>query len=268
MVAAIPAPTKLKLRSRLHVIDYGILVLSFTSLLLFLLYRTEKFTGADLDRLRLVDVGISVLYASAFVVKWVLADSWWRWIKRNWWYAFGAFPVTFPFLIPDRWFIVVQVIVVVLRTGEALDRAFGAHVLRGLFARYQYMLVEELTDPLLMRLAIVLEDAVTSRDYAAAIGKRLDERRDLVEAAVKRAVLASPKLQRLNSFGPVERWIDETTEELVDAAAAALTGPEINEIIRLGLQDAFAELKQGIAEKKWRGKGVGMADVARGVVRV
>jgi len=215
----------------------------------------------------MVDVGIAVAYASAFVVKWVLADSWWRWIKRNWWYAFGAFPVTFPFLVPDRFFVIVQVIVVILRTGEALDRAFGAHVLRGLFARYQYMLVEELTDPLLMRLAIVLEDAVTSRDYAAAIGKRLDERRDLVEAAAKRAILASPKLQRLNSFGPVERWIDETTGELVDAAAAALTGPEINEIIRLGLADAFAELKQGIAEKKWRGKGVGMADVARGVVR-
>jgi hypothetical protein len=269
MAAPVP-PTgrRLQLREQLHLVDYAILFLAFLSLLVFVLDRTDKLTGGDITTLRTIDLVLVALYGAAFAFKWIVAERRLRWLRRNALNALGAFPLTFPLFFPEKYFIVVQVIIVILRTGEALDRAFGARVLRGLFDRYQYMVVEELTDPLLMRLAIVLEDAVTSRDYAAAIGKRLDERRDLVEAAVKRAIHASPKLSRISEFGPVSNWIDETTEEMVDALHAALTGPELNTIIREGLQDAFAELKQGIAEKKWRERGVGVAEVGRGLVRV
>lgn len=265
-MASPPTKARLKLRDRLHVVDYVILGLAFVSLLVFFLYHTDKLTGADITALRTIDLVLVALYAAAFFVKYLLADKRLRWLRRNAFFVLGAFPLTFPFLIPERFFIVVQIVIIVLRTGEALDRAFGARVLAGLIERYQYMLVESLTDPLLMRLAVVLEDAVTSRDYAAAIGKKLDERRDLVEAAVKRAIHASPKLTRVTQFGPVERWVDETTGEMVDALHAALTGPEINTIIREGLQEAFAELKQGIADKKWRERGVGVGDVGRGLV--
>lgn len=261
---------RLRLRENLHILDFAILGLAFTSLLVFLLDRTRALPAEETDVLRTLDLVLVVLYASAYVTKWMVADSPLGWLRRNWLLAFGAFPLTINvlgFVVADRYFIVIQVITLVLRAGEALDRAFGARILAGLFERYRSMLVEELSQPLLMRLAVVLEDAVTSRDYAAAIGKRLDDRRDLVEAAVKRAIAASPKLTRLSRFGPVERWIDETTDEVVDAAHAALTGPEINLLIREGLQEAFAELKQGIADRKWKEKGVGVADVALGVVR-
>lgn len=268
---AAPAPTerrKLVLRENLYLVDYAILLLAFLSLLVFVLYQTERLTGDDIAALRVVDLALVALYGGAFAFKWIVAERPLRWIRRNAFFVLGVFPLTIPLLVPDRFFILVQVVIVLLRTGEALDRAFGAAILRGLVDRYQYMLVESLTEPLLMRLAVVLEDAVTSRDYAAAIGRRLDQRRDLVEAAVRRAIEASPKLSRLSQFGPVERWIDDTTEEMVDAMHAALTGPEVNAIIREGLQDAFAELKQGIADKKWRGRGVGVGDILRAGGRV
>ena len=258
--------TRLRLREKLHVLDIAILVLAFVSLLVFLVDRTNALPDDEEVVLRWIDLALVALYGGAFLFKLLVVEAPLRWLRRYWIYAFGVFPLTMPILVPARYYIVVQVIIVVLRTGEALDRAFGARVLRGLFERYRYMLIEELTDPLLMRLAIVLEDAVTSRDYAAAIGARLDQRRDLIEAAVDRAIAKSPKLQRLTSFGPVDRWVDETREEMVDAIHAALSGPELNQIIREGLQDAFAELKQGIADKKWHRKGVGLKDVAVGVV--
>lgn len=260
--------TRLRLRANLHVVDYVILGLAFTSLLVFVVDRFSGLPAEEVALLRAVDLTLVALYGAAFGVKWMLADSPARWIRRNAPLALGVFPITINILpfVADRYFIVVQIIVVVLRTGEALDRAFGERILQGLWHRYQAMIVEELSQPLLMRLAIVLEEAVTSRDYAAAIGRRLDERRDLVEAAVARAIAASPKLTRLSQFGPVERLIDETTQEIVDAAHAALTGPETNTLIREGLQEAFAELKTGIAQRKWQGKGVGVTDVAKGVV--
>lgn len=261
--------SRLRLRENLYFLDFAILGLAFTSLMVFVLERTRALPEGERSILGAIDVILVVLYGSAFATKWVLADEPARWIRRNALLALGALPLTINvlgFVIAERYFIVVQIIVLVLRTGEALDRAFGARILQGLFERYRSMLVEELTQPLLMRLAIVLEEAVTSRDYAAAIGRRLDDRRDLVEAAVQRAIAASPKLHRLSQFGPVERWIDDTTEEIVDAAHAALTGPEVNTLIREGLHDAFAELKSGIASRKWQGKGVGVTDVARGVL--
>lgn len=265
---ASPGGTHLRLRASLHLVDYAILALAFTSLLVFILERT----GLPEDERRVLgyaDLLLVVLYGSAFATKWILADAPARWIRRNAIAGLGVLPLTYNVLapvLPDRYFIVLQIIVVTLRTGEALDRAFGERILLGLWQRYQFMIVETLAQPLLMRLAIVLEEAVTSRDYAAAIGRRLDDRRDLIEASVKRAIAASPKLSRVSQFGPVERWIDDTTQEVVDAAHAALTGPEVNALIREALQDTFAELKTGIAEKKWQGKGVGVTDVARGVV--
>jgi hypothetical protein len=257
------------MRANLHVLDYVILGLAFISFLVFVVERTGALPDHERALLTVADLTLVVLYGSAFAAKWILADRPGRWIRRNGILALGAFPLTvniLPFLVADRYFIVIQVITIVLRTGEALDRAFGERILLGLWQRYQYMIVEQLSQPLLMRLAIVLEDAVTSRDYAAAIGRRLDDRRDLVEAAVKRAIAASPKLSRLSRFGPVERWIDDTTHEIVDAAHAALTGEEVNTLIREGLQEAFSELKVGIAQRRWAGKGVGVTDVARGVV--
>ena len=259
---------RLALRANMHVVDYGILALALTSLLVFLLDRTRALPQLEARALMGIDIGLALLYATMFAVKLAISLEPGRWLKSNAIYAFGALPITINLLVPDRYFIVVQTIVVILRVGEGLDRAFGQRVLQGIFDRYRSMLVEELTTPLLMRLTIVLEEAVTSRDYAAAIGKRLDERRDLVEQAVKRGISASPKLARISSFGPVERWIDETTHEVVDAAHAALTGPEVNTVIRESLQELFVELKQGIAQKEWRGKGVGVLDVASGVVRV
>lgn len=258
-----PSP-RLRLKENLLLVDYGILALAFTSLVVFLLYQADdKLTGVEFTALRVVDIALVTLYAAAFGTKWLLADQPIVWLRRNALNAIGVLPLTMPFFVPDRYFIIVQLIIVILRTGEALDRAFGARILRGLFDRYQYMVVEELTEPLLMRLAIVLEDTVTSRDYATAMGKRLDQRRDLVEAAVQRAIAASPKLTRLSHFGPVDRYIKETTDEVVDAATAALRGPEVNLIIRESLQEAFSELKDGIRQRKWTGKGVGVGDIIR-----
>lgn len=266
MVAPTARRTRLTLRANLHLLDYAILALAFTSLLVFLLDQSAALAGAEFKALRWIDITLVVAYGGMYVMKLALADDPGRWLRRHAVHVLGTLPLTIPILLPDRFHIVVQVVVVALRAGHALDRAFGEKILQGLFERYRSMVIEELTDPLLMRLAIVLEEAVVSRDYAAAIGKRLDERRDLVEAAVSRAIAASPKLSRLNQFGPVQRFVDETTQEVVDAAHAALTGPEVNTLIREGLQDAFTELKQGIRERKWQGKGVGVTDVALGVV--
>ena len=265
---AIGSPRKLALRAKLHLVDYTILALAAASLVVFLLHVGSTLTGNEATALRYVDYGLIALYGVTFGMKWMLAVEPARWFRRHAFWLLGMLPLTQPILVPDRYYIVIQVLVLVLRTGKALDRAFGAHILSGLFDRYRWMVVEELTEPLLMRLAILLDESLTSRDYAAAIGKRLDERRDLVEGAVARAIAASPKLTLVSRFGPAQRLIDETTREIVDAAHAALTGPEINALIREGLHDACTELKQGIAERKWQRKGVGVKDVARGVIPV
>ncbi len=257
---------RLVMREKLHLVDYSILALAATSLVVFALAITGELAGFESTALHVVDLILVALYGTAFGFKWMLADKPASWFKRNAIHALGVFPLTIPILVPDRFFVVMQVAVIALRFGEALDRAFGAQVVRGLLDRYKAMLVEELADPLLLRLVGALEQAVVSRDYAAAIGRRLDQRRDLVEAAVTRAIAASPKLSRLDKFGPFHSWMQDSTREMVDAAHAALTGPEVNDLIREGLQDTFAELKTSIRERKWQGRGLGVTDVAKGVI--
>ena len=259
-----PARSRLVLRGHLHPLDWTLIVLACASVLLFLAHRLGSLAGLDQGMVRTVDYVMSGAYAVVFVAKWIMAREHTVWLRRHIALAPGILPLTVS-ILPDPWFFIGQLSVLGMRGGKALDRAFGQHVAAALSERYKSMIVEELTEPLLMRLAVLLEDSVTSRDYAAAIGKRLDERRDLVEAAVARAISASPKLSRVTRFGPVHRFVDETTKEVVDAAHAALTGPEINTLIREAFHDAFAELKSGIEERKWRRKGVGLSDVAHGI---
>lgn len=249
-------------RDRSRPLDVALIVLAFASVLVFTLHVSGTLDATSLRVLVWVDLAIVGAYLLIFLAKGLLDERPARWFLRHAWLAVGLMPLTIPVLLAGPWFLLLQVAIVLLRAAKAIDRALHLHVVSGLSEHYRAKAVEELTQPLLMDLARQIEETLTSRDYAAAMARRLHDRRDLVEAAVRRGLEASPRLSRLASFPPVRRWIDDTTREAVDAAHAALSGPEVNALVREAFHDAFAELRKSLAEPKWPHRGVDLREAA------
>lgn len=241
-------------------LDRAILVLAGVSVLVFGLVVTGALSGELGPIVHAVDLFVVAAYAIIFALKGLLDEEPARWFRRHAWLALALMPLSIPILVAQPYFLAVQLTVLIVRVAKALDRALHLHVVAGLSQRYRARVAEEFTQPMLLNLASALEEALVARDYATVLGDRLHARRDLIEAAVRRGVDASPTLSKLSRFAPVSRMVDETTREIVDAAHATLASPETNELLHEAVRDAFRELKAGIAEPKWSHKGIGLGE--------
>ena len=246
-------------------LDRAIIALAFASVLLFALSVSGVVSGVALAA---ADIAIIGSYALIFLLKGLLDERPTRWFARHVWLAIALLPITIPVLVAQPYFIVVQLVILLARAGKALDRALHLHVVRGLSERYHARAVEEVTRPLLLSLANALEEALLKRDFAGALAGGLHERRQLVEEAVRQGITSSPRLAKVARIPPVQRWVDETTADIVDAAQAALASDQTNALLRDAIRDAFGELRAGLEEPKWPDKGIGPAEAARRVLHV
>ncbi|HET6404986.1 MAG TPA: hypothetical protein VFH78_10090 [Candidatus Thermoplasmatota archaeon] len=240
-------------------LDRAIVALAFASVLLFALAMTGVLAGVALTA---IDLAIVASYAIIFLAKGLLDERPARWFARHVWLAVALLPLTVPLLVAQPYFIVVQLVILLVRGAKALDRALHLHVVSGLAERYHARAMEEVTRPLLLSLANALEESLTRRDFAGALAQGLHERRELVEEAVRHGIESSPRLARVARFPPVQRWVDDTTRDVVDAAHAALASPQTNALLQEALRDAFRELREGIQEPKWPQKGIDVHEAA------
>jgi len=243
-------------------LDRLIVGLGFASVFVFTLSAVGGLTASMRGALTVLDLAVVAAYAVAFLAKGLLDERPGRWFRRHAWLALALMPLTIPILVSHPWFLLVQVAILTTRGAKAIDRALHLRVVAGLQERYRARVMEEVSQPLLLNLATALEEALVARDLAGAMGASLHQRRDLVEAAVRRGVEASPRLSRVARLPPVQRWVDHVTHDVVDAAHAALVSPETKALLEGSVRDAFRELRAGIEEPKWPHRGIGLGEAA------
>lgn len=258
---------RLVLRRDLVFLDYVFLFLGLMSLIIWGLDFSRSLEPDEVVVLRWTDYATIAVFGVVFLGKLLAADFPLRYLKAHWFAIFGFFPLTNPLFIPPRFYIVVQILIVVSRFGQAIDRAFGAHVLKQVFARYRAAVVEELTDPLLDRLLFVIQINLVRGRYAASIGEGIDRRRAEVRMSVEKAIMASPKLTTITKIPGAEEAIHNAVQEGIDAAVAALKSDELNRAIQETLNEAFEDLRKSVRERSWKEQGVGLGDVATGLMK-
>ncbi len=260
-------PSRRVRRRDILLFDYALLILAAGSAVIGVIAFSPGLEPLEKGAIRYVDYAAIILFGFFFAAKLVRSGKPIAFAKENWFGLAGLLPLTEPLLIPDRFWIVVQIIIVTSRVSVALDRALGERVLLGVFARYKAMIVEELTDPILDRLLAIIQQALVRGRYLESLGQSLDERRPLIRESVRKSIEASPKLSKLSTLGPVKRYIDSTIEEAVDAAVVALTSEEMNRLVAESLDRALADFRGTVQDRAWRKKGYGFTDVASGIFR-
>lgn len=121
---------------------------------------------------------------------------------------------------------------------------YALHVVR----RHERVLIEDLTDPVLVRLLVVVREAVAKGRYAQAVGEALDQRRDRLRAVVRDTLEARPAL-RLALLAPgAGRAVDLAQDQLVDLLVDLLVHPDLDAVLRESIDAALADLQARIAE--------------------
>ena len=266
--APIPAARRaLARREGLLWLDSALLALAFLSLLILIVDRVIPLAGDEARALRWVDYAAILLFGLGFLGKLLSARNPVNHLLRNWYEAIAFLPLTVDILGLGRWFLLLQVAIVFTRFSEALDRAFGERILNRMFDRYKAMLVEELTTPLLVRLVVIIQNALVKGRYMESLGKNLDRRRPEIHAIVLKAVEANPKVARLHRIPRVKEAVSDAVEGVVDSAVASLTSEEMNRLISESLHEVFEDLKQEINKREWKERGVGVGQVTTGLFR-
>lgn len=265
-----PPPLTLKLAKRefhLIVLDLAVLGLALASLILLVASVTIAPSADELAWVRSIDYAACGVFGLLLVGKALISGAPLRYVRYHWFDVIGLAPLTHPFFGLTRWWTLVGVFIVLARASAALDRAFGERVLFAVFARYRAALVEELTEPILLRLLGVLREALSQGRYMESMGKRVDARRSEIHDVVRRAVASSPKLTFAAKLPGADRFVRETVDEAVTAAVVALTSDELNSIVRDAITGALADLEVKVAEPTWKARGYTLGDIARGLAR-
>lgn len=265
-----PPPLTLKLAKReihLLVLDLAVLGLALASAILLVASVTVAPTADETTWVRSIDYAAVGVFGLLLVGKALASGAPLRYTRHHWFDVIGLLPVTHPVFGLDRWWTLIAVLIVLARASAALDRAFGERVLFAVFARYRAAIVEELSEPILIRLLVIIREALAKGSYMESIGKRVDARRPEIHDVVRRAVASSPKLTLAAKLPGADRFVRETVDEAVTAAVVALTSEELNSIVREALTGAIADLELKVAEPSWKERGYSIGDVARGLTR-
>lgn len=250
---------------RVILMDYLLLVLAIASaIILFLEWNVDLPPGQE-RLLTLVDRVAIALFGLGFLGKVLVSPEPVHTFKTRAVELIGLFPLTQPVLVAPTYYPIVQGLALLTRFSIGLDRHLGDRALSRIFQRYRAMLVEELTDPILIRASIITEEIIQHGTYAESIGENLERKRSDIHETVRKSIDANPQMRRVMKLPGVPRLVRDAVDGALDSAVTALTSEEMEAIVQSTVEEVFKDFRTEVARKEWKAKGVGVRAVAQAV---
>lgn len=229
--------------------DAFMVLLAGADAVALLLRRELDLPRAWEDGILLADYALIAFFALEFVVSLARAEGRGRFVRANFYDLIGLVPLPIAFLRALRLLRVPHVLVWGSRFPHVADRLYGGAYALTIFKRYEPVIVEDLTDPLLVRVLQVLRAAVAEGRYAQSIGENLDRRRDRIHDVVLRSLSEKPALRMLLAAPGAEAALSAIQDQLVDVVVATLTDPELDAVLKESIDASLAELQARIAAR-------------------
>lgn len=259
--------TPVQFLERFLSLDFAVLGLAVASLVLLVAEANVDFHPEESFWLKWIDYMAIAIFGLLLVGKAFASGNPLEYMKTHWFDVFGLLPITQPFFGLDRFWVIVGAFIVLARFSAALDRAFGERVLWRILERYRNMLVEELTEPILRRILILVREALEKGRYMDSVGRTVEEKREDIHEIVRKSIAASPKLTFVNGLPGVNRKINEAVDEAVTSAVVALTSEELNALVTDAISQALRDLEIEMQKPSWKTKGMGVSELAKGMGR-
>lgn len=200
-----------------------------------------------------VDLAVVLVFGAEFVVRAMRASNFILYARSHWYDVVGLVPIAHPALRAFRLVRLLRMYTVATFPLEA-DRThlWEWALLRGLIRKYRAILVEEITDPIVLASLDVVEGPLVRARFAASVGASLTERRSHVHTIVEDAVRNTRGASHVLRLEWGRKLVENITDAILDASIHALRSDELNEVISDTVEGILAEIREKVNEKDYR----------------
>lgn len=198
------------------------------------------------------DLAILAVFAVEFLWEIRRASNKLVYARNHWYELVGMIPVAHWGV---RIFRLVRLLrmYVVSRFPEEVepDRDWSYALVRGLISHYRSVLLEEITDPIVLASINVIEEPLTRAEHAKVLGRSIDERRDKIHAVVQDSVENTQGLRHLAGTRYGQRLISTVTDATLESTIHTLESEELNEVISDSIEEVLGEVREKVRDKSY-----------------
>lgn len=206
-----------------------------------------------------VDLALVALFAVELVIRAWRASSTVGYLRSHWYDVVGIVPVA---SVGFRAFRLVRLarIYVVARMDWEGEPGWHTVLVRGLVVRFRSVLLEEITDPIVMAGIRVVKAPLRRARFASLLGRTLDTQRRQVHAVVGASLRNTKGLKRVTDTRYGRRLTEAITEAVLDSVVDTLDSDEMNELLANSVEDVLTEVARNVKEAGYTATG-GRAEV-------
>jgi ribosome-associated translation inhibitor RaiA len=203
-----------------------------------------------------VDLAILAIFALEFLGEIRQATKKWAYTRNHWYELVGIVPVAHWGFRAFRLVRLLRIYVVETYPLEDVpERDWSYALVRGLINHYKGVLLEEITDPIILTSISTLRDPMVRARWTETIGGSLEDHREEIHTSVSQALEENPRVGPLVRTRPGKRLVREVTDATLDSMIHTLQSEELNEVVAESIDEVLDELSDRVREKEYRQKG-------------
>lgn len=203
-----------------------------------------------------VDLAILAIFALEFLAEAKQASSWLLYTRNHWYEVVGMIPIAHWGIRSFRLVRLLRMFVVSYYPPEKKpERDWSFALVRGLITHYRSVLVEEITDPIVLTSIDVIKGPMVRARWAGTVGESLEERREHIHVVVDDALRHTDGMNYLMRTRHGQRMAKRVTDTVLDTVIHTLESDELNEVIGESVGEVLDELREKVKEKEYRETG-------------
>ena len=241
--------------------DWSMLVLAVVDILLLVARNVyaDFLPGWADTTIVAVDLAILLVFALEFLGEIRQATDKVAYTRNHWYEVVGMVPIAHWGFRAFRLVRLLRMYVVETYPREEVpERDWSFALVRGLINHYKGVLLEEITDPIVLTSISTLRDPMVRARWTDAVGGSLDDHREEIHASVLDAMQENPRVGFLVRTRPGRRLVREVTDATLESVVHALQSDELNEVVAESIDEVLDELSDRVREKEYRQKGGSM----------
>lgn len=202
------------------------------------------------------DLVILAIFAIEFLAELRQATDNLAYVRNHWYEVVGMIPIAHWGIRVFRLVRLLRMYVVHTYPPERVgDRDWSYALVRGLISHYKNVLLEEITDPIVLASISTIRGPMVRARWADSVGSSLEDHRGQIQTAVRNSLEENDRVSMLMRTRPGKRLAREVTDATLDSVIHTLQSDELNDVIAESVDDVLDELAERVREKEYRERG-------------
>jgi ribosome-associated translation inhibitor RaiA len=203
-----------------------------------------------------IDLVILGIFALEFLGEVRQATSKLAYTRNHWYELVGMVPIAHWGFRAVRLVRLLRIYVVETYPMENVpERDWSYALVRGLINHYKGVLLEEITDPIVLTSISTLRDPMVRARWTETVGNSMEDHRENIHLSVRNALEDNPRVGVLVRTRPGKRLVREVTDATLDSVIHTLQSEELNEVVSESIDEVLDELSDRVREKEYRQRG-------------